>query len=179
MSFPHGAFAATHAARKRRLREQGDRIGEEEMTNYSVEDLENNWEFKIVRSERGAFRKPEVFQRLLQEEAMAGWEMVEKLDDRRVRFKRRKDARRKDATLPQGVDPYRSQFDAGASRTLVLVLIGLLTMVALGAGVLFFGLQGGRAESTDGSIFWLVVGNAGVVALIFMLMLAAIIARRR
>ena len=178
MSIPHGAFAAAHAARKRRLREQQDRIEEEEMTNYSVEDLESNWEFKIVRSERGAFRKPEVFHQLMQEEALSGWEMVEKLDDRRVRFKRRKDARRTDVTLPPGIDPYRSQFDGGASRTLVLVLIGLISMVALGAGPLIFGMEGGGVENSD-SFPWLVIGNVGVAILVFGLMLAAIIARRR
>jgi hypothetical protein len=146
------------------------------MTNYLAEDLDNDWEFKIVRSERGAFRKPETFQRLMQEEAAADWEMVEKLDDRRVRFKRRKESRRRDATLPQGVDPYRTQFDPRASRTLVLVLIGLVTMVALAVGVLAFGLDSG-GESSE--VPWLLVGNSIVIALVFVLMIGAIIARRR
>jgi hypothetical protein len=178
MSFPHGAFTAAQAARRRRLRQQQDRIEEEEMTHYSVDDLENDWEFKIVRSERGAFRRPAVFQQLLQEESVAGWELVEKLDDRRVRFKRRKDSRRRDAGLPSGIDPYRSQFDAGASRTLVLVLVGLVSMIALGVGVLVFGLGTGSSGGSSSST-WLVVGNLGVVALIFVLMLGAIIARSR
>ena len=178
MSFPHGAVTAAHAARKRRLREEQDRIEEEEMTNYTTNDLESNWEFKIVRSERGAFRKAEVFQQLMQEEAIAGWEMVEKLDDRRVRFKRRKQDRRKDATLPQGVDPYRTQFDGGASRTLILVLAGLVTMIALGVGLLVFGLGGNEAEAAV-EFPWIAAANAGVIALVFVIMLVTINARRR
>lgn len=177
MSYPHGLITAAHAARQRRLRQQQDRIEEEEMTNYSVDDLENDWEFKIVRSERAAFRKPENFQRLMQEEAAAGWEMVEKLDDRRVRFKRRKDNRRRDANLPQGIDPYRTQFDGGVSRSLVLVLVGLVTMVALGIGVLVFGLSSNAGESSGPP--WILVGNSIVIGLVFVIMLGAIIARRR
>lgn len=178
MSFPHGVFHAALAARNRRLQQQQDRIEEEEMTSYSVNDLESDWEFKIVRSERGVFRKPAVFQRLMQEEAAAGWELVEKLDDRRVRFKRRTDARRRDTTLPQGIDPYRTQFDAGVSRSLVLILIGLVSMVFLAIGALVFGLGGGFGESSGAPSF-LVVGNLIVISLIFVIMLGAILIRRR
>ena len=79
--FPHGAFVAVHAAQEQRRRDQEE---EEEMTRYSTDELDDNWEFKIVRSETGAFRRPEVFQSLLQEESIAGWELVEKLDNRRM-----------------------------------------------------------------------------------------------
>jgi hypothetical protein len=179
MSFPHWLVPAAHAARQRRLRQQQDRIEEEEMTNYSVDDLENDWEFKIVRSERGNFRKPETFQRLMQEEAAAGWEMVEKLDDRRVRFKRRKETRRRDATLAQGIDPYRTQFDGGVSRSLVMVLIGLITMSALGAGVLVFGLEAGGGEAFAGATTFPVIAISAIAGLVFVGMLAVIVARRR
>lgn len=46
------------------------------------------WEFKIVRAKRDLFQDPEVFQLLCDEEGEAGWILLEKLDDRRVRFKR-------------------------------------------------------------------------------------------
>ncbi len=46
------------------------------------------WEFKIVRTNGNLFRNPAVFQQLCEEEAEAGWILLEKLDDRRVRFKR-------------------------------------------------------------------------------------------
>jgi hypothetical protein len=175
MSFPHGAVTAALAARRRRQQEEQDRIEEEEMTNYSVDELDSNWEFKIVRSETGAFRRGEVFQQLLQEEAVAGWELVEKLDDRRVRFKRRKQDRRKDASLPAGIDPYRSQFGGGAARSLIAVLVGLGVLIAVGAGLLI-SLTGG---DSSGGIAWVMIANAGIVVLILVLMLIAIIARRR
>ena len=46
------------------------------------------WEFKIVRAKRNLFKDPGVFQLLCDEEMEAGWILLEKLDDRRVRFKR-------------------------------------------------------------------------------------------
>jgi hypothetical protein len=127
--FPHGAFAAIYAAEEQRKRDQEE---EEYMTRYTIDELDDNWEFKIVRSETGSFRRPEVFQSLLQEESVAGWELVEKLDNRRVRFKRRRDARRRDATLPPGMDPYRSQYGGSTARK--AILLGVVFMVALGIG---------------------------------------------
>jgi hypothetical protein len=44
---------------------------EERMTTYTREELEEDWEFKIVRANSAAFGKPEVLQKLLQEEAVA------------------------------------------------------------------------------------------------------------
>lgn len=46
------------------------------------------WEFKIVRANRNLFRDSQIFQKLCQEEAESGWILLEKLDDRRIRFKR-------------------------------------------------------------------------------------------
>ncbi len=68
------------------------------------------WEFKIVRAQRDVFQDPLVFQRLCEEEANAGWILLEKLDDRRVRFKRPIALREiiKADLLP--VDPYRSHY---------------------------------------------------------------------
>ncbi|MDY6875657.1 MAG: hypothetical protein SWK90_05590 [Chloroflexota bacterium] len=105
------------------------------MANYTQDDLRNDWEFKIVRSGTAAFRKPEVLNRLIEEEAQAGWVMLEKLDDSRIRFKRPRSARAKDAYLPDGVDPYRTQYGTLATRQVkVGILIGL---IVLGLGVLF------------------------------------------
>ncbi|MEN8242108.1 MAG: hypothetical protein ABFS17_09320 [Chloroflexota bacterium] len=176
MSFPHGVFSAAHAARQRSLQRQRDEKEEVEMTSYTKDDLDSNWEFKIVRSESGAFRRPQTFQQLLEEEEISGWEMIEKLDDRRVRFKRCKDLRSRDGMLPPGIDPYRSHF-GGANRSLVMVLIGLATAAALGAGLLFFG-PGGSSET--GQVFpTIAITNVSIIGLIFVIMLVAIIARRR
>ncbi len=108
------------------------------MTAYTQDDLSSDWEFKIVRSDSGAFRKPEVLEELIEEEAQAGWVMLEKFDDSRVRFKRPRSARARDAYLPDGVDPYRTQSGVpSAQYTTIAVSIGLLLLVMLGL-VAFF-----------------------------------------
>jgi len=101
---------------------------EERMATYTREELEEDWEFKIVRANSPAFRKPEVLQKLLQEEAVAGWTMVEKFDDSRIRFKRPRSAREQDAYLPEGVDPYRTSYGAAAFLYGVLI-VGVLLLI--------------------------------------------------
>ncbi len=162
--FPHGSFIAIHAAQERRRQEEEE---EEEMTRYTIDELDDNWEFKIVRSETGAFGKPEVFQSLLQEESLAGWELVEKLDNRRVRLKRRRDARRRDVTLPPGFDPYRTQY--GGSTARVAILIGVALMLILGVGVAVLANFG---VVPDG--FPVVVTTAGVIMLLVVVTLIVV-----
>jgi hypothetical protein len=101
---------------------------EERMTTYTSEELNEDWEFKIVRANSAAFRKPEALQKLLQEEAVAGWTMLEKFDDSRIRFKRPRSAREQDAYLPEAIDPYRTQYGAPAFLYAVLV-IGVLLFI--------------------------------------------------
>jgi hypothetical protein len=104
------------------------------MARYTQEDLNNDWEFKIVRSESGAFRKPEVLRKLIEEEARAGWVMLEKFDDSRIRFKRSRSARTRDALLPPGSDPYRTQYGISSTRIgLLVVALMMLALLALGA----------------------------------------------
>lgn len=144
---PIGHFAA--AAKRRREQKE-----EEEMTQYKTSDLDG-WEFKIVRSALGRFRNAEVIGKLISEEAQNGWEIVEKFDDYRIRFKRRIDKR----TLYSGgnIDPYRTNYGIGNAvmpliAVSVAVLLGLimylfdakskgdasvLPMIALGVIVLF------------------------------------------
>ena len=96
------------------------------MTHYAAEELANDFEFKIVRANTTAFRNPRAFARLLEQEAQAGWTMVEKFDDMRVRFKRPRQARLEDARLPPGVDPYRTHYGMSpAAFGVVTVLISL------------------------------------------------------
>lgn len=78
------------------------------------------WEFKIVRANRDIFRDPAVLQRLCDEEGEAGWILLEKLDDRRVRFKRPVALR--DLIKPERLsfDPYRSHYGP-SSKPLVWV----------------------------------------------------------
>jgi hypothetical protein len=94
--------AAAAAAAKRRREEE-----EEHMTPYTPRDLNENWEFKILRSATGAFKDPAVMQRYLAEEAEAGWTLVEKFDNSRIRLKRPAAARQQDAQ--RTFDPYRTR----------------------------------------------------------------------
>lgn len=158
--FPHGAIIAAQAAQE----EQRKRKEEETMTNYTNEDLEQNWEFKIVRASGPAFHRPEIFQALLEEEALSGWEMVEKLDDQRVRFKRRRELRRKDAALPPGIDPYRTQYGANPNVKTVtaLVLAGVLMMLGLGFALFLGAPLSGDPPESIGWIAPLIVVLVGV-----------------
>jgi len=93
------------------------------MTSYSENDLSEGWEFKILRSKMHAFRKPENLKKYLEEESEAGWVLVEKFDDKRLRLKRPASARRGDATLK--FDPYRTQ--VGLSDTgMILIILGIM-----------------------------------------------------
>lgn len=160
--FPHGAFAAIHAAHEQRRQDEEEELF---MTRYTIDELDSDWEFKIVRSDTAAFRKLEVFDALLQEESQAGWELVEKLDDRRVRFKRRRDARRRDATLPPAYDPYRTRY-GGSSVGLVVILASVGLLLAVGIAVAVLSASGGFPE-TFGMI-------AAAIGLIFILLAAAL-----
>ncbi len=120
------------AAAARRRREQE----EEEMSTYSPEDL-NQYEFKIVRSLSGNLGNPKKFHQLLEEEGQSGWQLVEKLDDRRVRFKRPISAREKDAMLPEGVNPYRSYFGMQPQQFIMRVFIISLGAILLLCAMLY------------------------------------------
>jgi len=122
-----GAVAAATAAgaaaeAKRRSQEE-----EENMTGYTNDDLEG-WEFKIVRALHRRFKTAESVGQLRAEEAKAGWEMVEKFDDSRIRFKRRVEKRDQDAYLD--TDPYRTHI--GMTEGVLVVVIISVSLAAVG-----------------------------------------------
>lgn len=119
-----GVAAAAAAKRKREMEEE-----EEKLTAYNGNDLEG-WEFKILRSNTGAFKKREVVDKVRQEEARAGWEMVEKFDDNRIRFKRPIERRANDRHL--AIDPYRTTYGMGQGTQVAIVLI-ITALIAGGA----------------------------------------------
>jgi cell division protein FtsL len=124
-----GAHAAVHAAQQRK---QGQE--EEEMTQYRRDELENDWEFKIVRTTTGAFRSRQAIEELKAQEGLAGWVMVEKFDNNRVRFKRPLSAQMKDAMLPPEVDPYRTQYgisEAGLAFMIIAIVLGFGGLMAV------------------------------------------------
>jgi hypothetical protein len=120
------AGAAAAAAARRRQQEE-----EENMTAYSKDDLEG-WEFKIVRANTSKFKNHQAVQELCAEEAKAGWEMVEKFDDQRIRFKRRVEKRSGDMHLD--IDPYRTQVGMSEGK-IVSVVLGIVALLA-GAALL-------------------------------------------
>ena len=99
------------------------------MTPYSEGELSEGWEFKILRSNMNAFRKPENLKKFLEEEGRAGWVLVEKFDDNRLRLKRPASARREDATLD--FDPYRTQVGLSDGR-MILVILGIVLGIVVG-----------------------------------------------
>lgn len=117
---------------------------EEAMTPYTPADLAQTWEFKIIRSATNKFRDPEFQARILAEEARAGWVLLEKFDDARLRLKRPTSARAGDAGRTP--DPYRISVGPGAGLVLALILGGCVVFSALviGAVILTVFLTTGR-----------------------------------
>jgi hypothetical protein len=115
-----GAAAAGAAARRRREQQQE----EEEMTEYTPQELAEGWEFKIVRSSTGAFKTAAVLRAVLDEEQRAGWTLVEKFDNSRIRLKRPASARAKDSTL--GSDAYRTHVGMSELKLTLWILAAVL-----------------------------------------------------
>jgi hypothetical protein len=160
--FDLGGFLAAAAAQEQRRLMYEE---EERMTKYSPDELREDWEFKIVRAETPIFRKPEIFQLLLQEEAISGWQLVEKLDDMRVRFKRSPSARKRDAMLPQGVDPYRTRFGS-YTRSARLLIVNIVLLVAVGLGMFLLYDRGSIAATALLTVILPLLVIIGVLALI-------------
>ena len=118
-----GATAAAAAEAQRQCQE------EEEMTPYSPQDLADNWEFKIIRSATGGFKDPQELQRILEQENRAGWMLVEKFDDSRVRLKRRPADAQNDVAL--GFDPYRTYVGVTPGKFAMFIIIAVFGCIAL------------------------------------------------
>jgi hypothetical protein len=91
------------------------------------------WEFKIVRSSRDVFRDPKVFRQLCEEESQAGWILLEKLDDRRVRFKRPIALREILNAEMLAIDPYRSYYGSSGNPGIWVAAIVSLVLLILPA----------------------------------------------
>jgi len=154
-------LAAAAAARRRRQEE-------ERMPSYSGDDL-NGWEFKIVTSNFGRFRDYSAVQKICQEEAETGWELVEKFDNYRLRFKRRVERRSNDHLAR--LNPYRTS--PGVSwnaKTTALILAIVLLLV--GAAVLFLVSRGAGGELPWPQVYL-------IVTVILALLIVMLFHRRR
>jgi hypothetical protein len=132
MSAGAGAAAAGAAAA---AAQAAARREEEELTPYTPQDIAENWEFKILRSTTGAFRNPDRLRAILEEEARAGWTLVEKFDDSRVRLKRPARARAGDADL--GFDPRRTWVGIKPGVFTLLVMLGMVVVGLLIAVIIY------------------------------------------
>jgi hypothetical protein len=130
MSNGGGAAAASAAAA---AAAEMQRQEEEEMTSYTPKDLAEDWEFKILRSNFGAFRTAEKLRAVLEKERRGGWTLVEKFDDCRIRLKRPAGNKVIEADFADGYDPYRTT--VGMSQG-ALVMAILSFFVAAGFALL-------------------------------------------
>ena len=111
----------------------------------------SGWEYKIVRSGSDLFRDPVIFKQLCDEEQQAGWILLEKLDDRRVRFKRPLAMRDVVQSEFLSFDPYRCSY--GPSSNLGTWLGGMAALTAmilpayLGYALVSTTLANSRAQS--------------------------------
>jgi hypothetical protein len=109
--------AAAAAAEAERMRQE-----EEEMSGYSGKDLAEGWEFKIMRSPMGSFRRPEKLRDVLEQERRGGWTFVEKFDDSRIRLKRPAGGKPVDGDFADGYDPYRTNIGPPPAQIVAVVL---------------------------------------------------------
>jgi len=110
--------------------ESKEHFGTEGQPNQNGSATTRGWEFKIVRANRDLFRNPTVFHQLCREEAQAGWILLEKLDDRRVRFRRSLTTRQKIRPETLSFDPYRCHYgSSGNTKIWLATLAFLLAMI--------------------------------------------------
>ena len=125
-----GAIAASAAAKHQRELQREEEI----MTKYSADEIEC-WEFKIVRASTRKFKDPEFFRKTCQEEARAGWAMLEKFDDNRVRFRRKIEHR--DGDLHREIDPYRTLVGMSTDRLGLLITGSVFVGIGVLLGIVF------------------------------------------
>jgi len=105
------------------------------MTKYSADEIEG-WEFKIVRASTRKFKDPDFFRKTCEEEARSGWEMLEKFDDNRVRFRRKNEHR--DGDLHREIDPYRTLVGMSMDRLGFLIAASVLGGTGVLLGIVFW-----------------------------------------
>ncbi len=129
MSGAHVAIA--HAIIKKRQEE-------EEKMGYNQEELEKDWEFKIVKSATGNFKKYAIVEQVKAEESEAGWVMVEKFDNNRIRFKRSRKAMQNDPYLPPHIDPYCTNYGISEAALAFSILGVIFAIIGVFLTILYF-----------------------------------------
>ena len=84
-------------------------------------------EYKIVQSTTPHFANPQNLAHVLGEEAQAGWALVEKFDNYKIRLQREISHRSSDSS--RSIDPYRVQ--VGPSNFVTYGVATLLTLIVV------------------------------------------------
>ncbi|MEI6065667.1 MAG: hypothetical protein WCQ26_13825 [Pseudanabaena sp. ELA748] len=124
-------FRAKQGSRRR------EEVEEENLTRYESNTSSDHkgWEFKILRTSSGGFRSRKVLHKVCAEESQAGWILLEKMDNHRLRFRRPITARDRDNQCK--IDPYRTHYGLSEMVETWTTIIVLLIIMA-GATVLGF-----------------------------------------
>jgi len=116
-----------------------EEVEEENLTRYesnTSSDQPKGWEFKILRTSSGGFRSRRVLSKVCAEESQAGWILLEKLDDQRLRLRRPVTARDRDGQCQ--IDPYRTRYGLAES---VETWATIIVLLAIMSGSAFFGFM--------------------------------------
>ena len=84
-------------------------------------------EYKVITSNTPIFTTNDKLQKVLAEEAQAGWDLEEKLDSFKIRVSRDKSARENDSNL--SIDPYRT--NVGVNNVLYLGGAAIVTVIVI------------------------------------------------
>jgi len=107
---------------------------EEELSKYNNEELNEEWEFKIVRSVTGVFKNPAKLADLIEREKKYGWVMLEKFDNNRIRFKRK---RCQSGKVSLDENPYNTVYGIGHVSFSILLFFGISSFVGLVMFIVF------------------------------------------
>ncbi|WP_237132970.1 hypothetical protein [Pseudohongiella sp. O18] len=93
-------------------------------------------EYKVIQSTVPYFAKPANLKQTLHEEAQAGWQLVEKFDNFKIRLQR--DIAQRDSDHTRQLDPYRCHVGPSNAVTysvtaVLTILVVLAIFVAVGA----------------------------------------------
>lgn len=102
---------------------------DEELDSNPDLELLMDVEYKIVQANTPLFSNTEKMNAILAEEAPAGWQLVEKMDNYKLRLRRDISARDNDSNL--SFDPYRCQVGVNSVITYGATAIGTIGLVYL------------------------------------------------
>ena len=132
--------------RSKQKKQRREEVEEENLTRYESNissDQPKGWEFKILRTSSGGFRRRKILNKVCAEEAQAGWILLEKMDDHRLRFRRPVTARDRDSQCK--IDPYRTRYgiseivETWTTITILLIIMGGAAILGFTAMNRFFG----------------------------------------